>query len=143
MTGLFLKKYANKTLMSFKFLIIQIPILLMVFRIIVLEFINNNQFLGVLYSLLNSMLIGVWLNVIGFGFKNKEKTMRFVLLAVASIFMISSASLVGIRITLNIPILAEKVFETNTGQGAIFYISNIALFDAVSLSSFIAEGESK
>jgi hypothetical protein len=60
--------------MFVKFLIIQIPVLLFLFRIIIIEFIDNDSVLGVFYSFLNSALIGVWLNVIGFGFKNKEKT---------------------------------------------------------------------
>lgn len=129
--------------MFVKFLIIQLPIVLFLFRVIVIEFIDNSSTLGVFYSLLNSILIGVWLNVIGFGFKNKEKVGRLILLIIASIFMISSASLLGIRITLNLSFLSYKTFETNTEIGALFYISNIALFDSIALASFIAEGETK
>lgn len=139
---LLLKRYYKIYSLIFYFLIVESIFLIFAFRIIIINFSLQTETFGILYSMLNSYLIGVFINVLGFSGKQKQ-IQRIIIFVVASIIMISSASLIGISITINLPFLIEKVFTTNTGQGAVFFISNILLFNSLIIASFLSEGEVK
>jgi len=140
---LIFKKYSNKLMAIFLFILSELVIFLFIFRIIIIKWSMSESDFGLMYSVLNAYLMGAFLVLIGFGFKNKESKNRLLILVIVTIILITSASLIGVSITINLGILLVKEFVTNTGQGALFFTGNIVFFDSIIIASFLAEGEVK
>lgn len=138
---LFFDKKSNKLFTILVFILFEGIFMICLFNILVIEWTFNTSDSGLLYSIMNSLLIGAFLVVIGFQSKQKPIVMKIIIIVIVSIFLISSTSLIGVRITLNLPFLIYHSFSTNTGEGAIFYITNIVFFDALIVASFISEGD--
>lgn len=94
-----------------------------------------------LFSILNSLLLGVYLSATFplSGKRSRYITLGLVIFAIA--FAILSLGYVGIFLYLNFSFLSEKTFISNQIEGLRFFISNIAWFLLLYAISLLIESE--
>lgn len=94
-----------------------------------------------LFSILNSLLIGVYLSAVLPTSGKRSKYVTILLIAFVIIFAILSVGYIGIFLYLNLNFLAERIYISNSVQGLIFFSKNIAFFLTLYAISLLIESE--
>lgn len=144
--------YTWLRLLAYLFLIICIC-LLFYYQLIILKFVRErNQTLSMVYTLLNALLFGMYLNALGIDTTNEY--IKYVFFIAVIILMLFSVNEFGIRIELRQSIIDEfwqyfrigrplryTFIQTNSEKVIIFFSLNLILLIVLYGISFIFEHE--
>lgn len=132
---------------------------LFVFLIFYLQYIeiyfeySENQKLGLIYSVLGSIILGMYMNSIGFDLTNKRSQILLLIVVVFSILI--SVAYFGLCIRFNTykldfiwnyldvprPLEANNYIQTNTEASILFLDANFIIFGIIYLIHFAFEHE--
>lgn len=118
-------------------------------EIIIIEIHSESYYKGLLFSMLNALIFGMYLNVCGFGFNKLMSRSFFKYTAVVFLVLMTCQGfgLWGFRFTfnvnkpLNFKLLAYNVYESNSEKGIRFLTYNIYIFGIIWFLSFMLESE--
>lgn len=107
---------------------------------------NNVSNSSWIFTLLNALIFGVYLNIIGYGGGNifKRNALRTLLLVVLVILCFSGFGYFGLLVKFNFPfnlLFFYDIFSTGTVHGIRFLSFNILLFIVILFFSFLLERE--
>ena len=94
-----------------------------------------------LFSILNSLLIGVYLSATFPLSGKRSRYVSIILIVFIIVFAVLSLGYVGIFLYLNFHFLQEKTFISNQVEGIKFFVSNIAWFLLLYAISLLIESE--
>ena len=108
--------------------------------------IGNVQDTSFVFTLLNALVFGVFLNIIGLNGKGifRKTTIKATTLILLVLLAISGFGFFGLLFVFNFPlnlILTYNIFSTNTVHGIRFFGYNILLFVLITFFSFLTESE--
>lgn len=133
----FMKNFSIETTQTLNILII-IELLSDTTQYTTENIVSNPNFI---FTILNGLLLGVYLNCIGLSFSSNKRNAIMIFVCVWLIFNLFG--LFGIRLILNFPFLIVKVFESNTATGCLFFIGNILYFLLIWILSLMVLTETK
>ncbi|HEC92881.1 MAG TPA: hypothetical protein ENI51_07835 [Candidatus Atribacteria bacterium] len=124
-------------------ILIILSCVLILSNFIIIEITYNTKYANLVFTLINALLLGVYINITFGNFRQNQK-IRFVLLIFVLYILFTGITDLGLRLTINteeyIPfILAEKVYENNTPQGIRFMWLNIGTLSTLFGLSFLLE----
>lgn len=93
------------------------------------------------WSILNGLMIGVYLSALLPISGKKNKNLTIVLVIAIVIISVLSLGYLGIFVYINLPIFISKTYISNQIEGTEFFITNIAFFLLLYAISFIIEAE--
>jgi len=96
---------------------------------------------SIIFTILNGLVMGVYLNTIGLTSSSKKANMLVVFMIIWIVF--SCIGLFGFRITLNFEIFLYKSYTSNTAEGILFFVSNLPYLALIFMLSHLIEGERK
>ncbi|MBD3216221.1 MAG: hypothetical protein GF311_26645 [Candidatus Lokiarchaeota archaeon] len=123
--------------------LIVIVVFLFVYRVIIIEFLEENEGGSFIWTLLNSLLLGMYVVAIGLTMGGRKGILKAIMLVSVVYITLSWGGYIGLRVTINIIIFVEKVFESNTIQGVFFLTWNWYIFIIIFVASNLTESEIK
>ncbi|HEC92908.1 MAG TPA: hypothetical protein ENI51_07970 [Candidatus Atribacteria bacterium] len=96
-----------------------------------------------LFLLLNALLMGMYLNILGVQ-ANTKSSVRFLLLFILIYLSVSGFGYLGILIIINEPIsnyLLYNIYQSNSAHGIYFVWCNLAFFIVILFLSFTTESD--
>lgn len=142
----------SDTALFLKILLISVIIILLllvfVFRVIVL-YITAGTETGSeswIFMLCNALLLGMYLNVIGFQLDTNSNAIRYMLIFTLVYIAISGFGYLGLLIEFREPVsnlLFYNEYQSNSAKGIIFFSFNVLLFILIYAISFLTESEKK
>lgn len=118
-------------------------------EIIIIEINSEKYYKGLLFSMLNALIFGMYLNVCGFGFNKimSKSFFKYTAFVFILLMTVQGFGLWGFRFTfqvnkpLNFNLLAYNVYESNSEKGILFLTFNIYIFGIIWFLSFLLESE--
>jgi len=105
---------------------------------------TDNWLDGVLYTILNALVFGAYMNTLGlFNDGVQNKTMYYLLIIFVVFFFLSGLGFWNFVFYINLPFLFYKYFSLSTHHGIYFIWYNLTLFLIIYVMSFMFERESK
>lgn len=114
--------------------------LIFIYDIIEIYISVNSDNSNFIWSILNVLIIGIFMNIIGIGSSMKQVNRTFLLLAVVYLAIVGFGYF-GFLIKFNLPFLIYKKYETNTIRGIYFLTLNIVFLLLVFFISFLSESD--
>lgn len=103
--------------------------------------ITDNPIESVLYYILNSLLLGLYLNTIGFNMSLTTIRTKIILLIVIIIIIAIGIQGISFRITVILPFLTHYSYQPNAIDGILFFSDNVAFLISLYLMSFLLESD--
>lgn len=146
-----IKNLYNWLKLFFYLFLITLFIFLWYFKVISIGLNETDNFIeGILFSILNGLIWGMYLNVCGFGLKTSKDFFKYFLLAFLLYFIISGFGYFGISITIRLDrtnideikyLLYYDTIITNSYETILFFTYNLPLFVIIFFVSHILESE--
>lgn len=99
---------------------------------------------NLLFTLLNGLIFGMYLNILGFTLKSERMWIKALLIFTLIWLFTNGFGGFGIYIKLNAPldsVFLYTKYQTNSVLGIRFFINNILLLSTIFISSFLIESE--
>lgn len=113
-------------------------------RWIVLTITESEENTGLMYSLLNALIFGMYIGVCGF-VSDSGKMWKVLGIIVLFYLVITEMGYIGIQIFINYPqpfnFLHYRYYESNSEVGILFFIFNVDVFLIIFFLSFLIEKE--
>jgi hypothetical protein len=103
---------------------------------------GNNSIESTIYNILNALILGMFLNALGFVFSIQDKKTKFILLFIIIFILLLGIQNIGFRISIHIPLFENWYsFSSNTVDGIYFFSLNIGIWTILWGSSFLIESD--
>ena len=131
-----------------KFWVIFILVIIFLFLLftgtIKILFFYGTEESSIIYTLLNALVFGVYINALGIFNKGmKKRNYKLIVLVVALFIMLCGFGYFDYRIHFNFWFFYYKVFSTSSVHGILFFWLNIYFWSALYFLTFITESEEK
>jgi hypothetical protein len=140
-----LRKVADYLRLIFFLFIIILGMYAIYFEIIIIELTQGKKYASFFWSLLNGLILGMYLNITGFFHKAMKKTYKYIALFVIVAFFIQGFGYFGFRFTFNLPsdinFLSYNKIDTNSYTFIRFIHYNWYFFVFILVISFIVESD--
>lgn len=139
----------------FKWIFISLFILLIwlifYYEIVIVEFTEESRYEGMFFSVLNALIVGMILNVMGFGLSRLlgKASIRYGMVAFVIYMVIQGFGVWGLRFTFQVnhllpfPLLMNNVYESNSTKAIHFINDNWYWILILIAVSFLLEVEIK
>lgn len=97
-----------------------------------------------IFLILNVLLLGMYINILGFRSKVSINSIRYLILFVLVMFSLSGFGYLGVLIEFREPIsdyLFYRFYQSNSTHGIFFFVLNILLFTLIYFISYMTESE--
>lgn len=95
-----------------------------------------------LWSLLTSLVFGMYSHLLGFSIGIRKNKWRVVLVIIILIVYVGFSAYLGLEVTINFPnLFIHKTFGTNTINGVLFFTLNIPIWTIIYFATLLTERE--
>lgn len=101
----------------------------------------NDENGSIVFSLLNGMIMGMYLTALGWSLGASKWWQKLVLILIIGIYLYLGFTYIGFKFCTNLSFFLVKCYETNTPAGIEFFLGNILLFGFIFAITFVTEGE--
>jgi len=105
-------------------------------------FFAGSQESSILYTLLNALVFGVYINALGiFNKGTKKLKYKLIILSVAILIMITGFGYFDFQIHFNLWFFAYRIYSSSSVHGILFFWINLYFWSAIYFLSYMTESE--
>lgn len=109
--------------------------------VIKVKFLIGSQESSILFTVLNSLVFGVYFNIVGLRFGITKQNTKLVILVILIIVMLLGFGYFDLQFEFNFFFFAYKIYSTSSYHGIYFFTYNIYIWSSIYFLSFFIESE--